>query len=126
MQVLDMKLHEQGLAATPDAKRVAADVLRRAKMKKNFGNAGEVDNLIGGAKVRCQNRIMSGGSVGHGGDLVFAPGDFDPDWKRASEILSVQKLFEDIVGMDDLILQLEGYQKMVCPPEPISSQTANP
>lgn len=111
MQVLEMKLEQQGLSASPEAKRVAADVLRRTRMKKSFGNAGEVENLIGSAKVRCQKRIMNGGYV-NGGDVIFLPEDFDPGWQRASEILSVRNLFADIIGMDDLIIRLEGYQKM--------------
>lgn len=42
-QILDLKLKSVGFDATDQAKRVAMDVLQRARNRPNFGNAGEVD-----------------------------------------------------------------------------------
>lgn len=39
-RILDMKLKQQGFDATDQAKRVAAELLNRARNRPNFGNAG--------------------------------------------------------------------------------------
>ena len=40
-----MKLRDQDLDATKEAKDAATEVLRRARNRPNFGNAGEVGDL---------------------------------------------------------------------------------
>ncbi|KAK2808786.1 hypothetical protein FQN50_004459 [Emmonsiellopsis sp. PD_5] len=53
--ILDLKLQNQGLSAPDEAKNVAIDVLGKARLRPNFGNAGEVENLNEYAKqqARC-------------------------------------------------------------------------
>jgi Holliday junction resolvasome RuvABC ATP-dependent DNA helicase subunit len=110
-EVLAMKLQQQDYTATDQAKNVAMDVLKRARNRPNFGNAGEVDILLNGAKARHQKR-RSAGKVNTAAMLEAI--DIDPDFdrgERAATNMSI--LFEDVVGCEDLVAQFEGYQKMV-------------
>jgi hypothetical protein len=112
-QILDQKLKSQDLNATEDAKNVACDLLGRARMRPNFGNAGEVENTISAAKARYQTRISKVPTSQRPIDMIFEPQDFDPDFKRAEDAsLNCRKLFEDVVGCDAIVEQLEGYQQM--------------
>ncbi|KAI6102496.1 P-loop containing nucleoside triphosphate hydrolase protein [Pisolithus croceorrhizus] len=112
MQILDFKLKSQDLSATDDAKRVAKDLLSRMKNRPNFGNAGEVENLLGLAKGRYQKR-MATVPAARRAQVTFEPQDFDPDHNRDQNAsTNLAKLFEDVVGCDDVIKKLENYQKI--------------
>jgi len=50
-QILDLKLKDIGFGATDQAKQVAMEVLKRARNRPNFGNAGEVDIILDNAKA---------------------------------------------------------------------------
>jgi hypothetical protein len=113
-QILELKLEKQGLGATEEAKSVAIEVLRRARDRPNFGNAGEVENLISRAKQGEQNRSLSMDLDGPVSDILFLPQDFDEDFDRATKPAdSCQSLFADIVGCEELINRLERYQRIV-------------
>jgi len=46
-------------------------------------------------------------------DIVFEPQDFDPHFDRATHAsTNLQKLFEDVVGCEDVIAKLSGYQQI--------------
>jgi len=108
--ILDLKLNNQGYRATDQSKRVALDVLSRARNQPNFGNAGEVDILLDKAKMSHQIRNSSGKVKHH--DLLEAV-DFDKDFDRGKRTsTNVRKLFEGVVGCDDIVQKLEGYQKI--------------
>ena len=112
MEILDHKLKDQDLSATGDAKNVARELLSRMKNRPNFGNAGEVENLLGLAKARYQKRMMSI-PPGQRAQVIFEPQDFDPDYKRSENAsANLAKLFEDVVGCDDVIKKLGEYQKI--------------
>ena len=112
--ILDMKLKNQGLEATDEAKAVAIDLLSRARDRPHFGNAGEVENLISHAKESEQKRSLSMDSASRGPDIVFLPQDFDENFDRAKHsATSCQKLFADVVGCGRLIKKLESYQRIV-------------
>ena len=112
MQILDYKLKDQDLSATDDAKRVAQDLLSRMKNRPNFGNAGEVENMLGLAKARYQNRMASIPPYKRA-KVMFEPQDFDPDYKRDQNAsANLTKLFEDVVGCENVISRLENYQKI--------------
>jgi len=55
-EILKLKLNDQELGATDRAISVAIDVLRRARNGLNFGNGGDVENLISKAKANYQAR----------------------------------------------------------------------
>jgi hypothetical protein len=106
--ILDLKLRKQDLSATDAAKIVALDVLDKQRKRPNFGNGGAVENLLGDAKTRYMSRVGDQASA----DIEFDPEDFDPEYQRhlhASE--NLDKLFEDVVGCDDVIEKLRDYQK---------------
>ena len=112
MQIFEYKLKDQDLSATDDAKEVARELLSRMKNRPNFGNAGEVENLLGQAKARYQKRVASVPAAQRL-DVVFEPRDIDPDFDRsqnASENLA--KMFADVVGGEEVIRKLDGYQKI--------------
>ena len=109
--ILDIKLKQQGYNVTDQGRRVAMDVLKRARNRPNFGNAGEVDILLNGAKARHQQR-RTAGKVKNSETLEAV--DIDPDFDRSERaVTNVHMLFRDVVGCDELIAQLEGYQKTV-------------
>ncbi|KAG9497512.1 hypothetical protein J7337_010373 [Fusarium musae] len=110
-KILDQKLGKSGFKATTKAKVVALDVLRRARNRPNFGNAGEIDILLGRAMANHQKRVSSGQVKRHG---TLEPIDFDQDFDRAEKgDTDVKKLFEGDVGRDRLISILQGYQTRV-------------
>jgi len=113
--ILGLKLRQQGLHATDAAKDVASEVLNRARMRPNFGNAGEVENMLSQAKVRYQSRISK--VLPHlrplTGDVVFEPVDIDPEFARgATAALNCRTLFSDTVGCEAIITKLEGYLRI--------------
>ncbi|KAI9831934.1 MAG: hypothetical protein M1819_004656 [Sarea resinae] len=108
-EILDLKLGQQGFQATDQGKKVALEVLQRARNRPHFGNAGEVDILLDGAKSRHQQRLSSGRLVRAG---ILEPQDFDQDFDRAKRAeTNVQALFQGVVGCEDIVAQLEGYQR---------------
>lgn len=110
-KILDLKLGKQGFKATTKAKCVALDVLRRARNSPNFGNAGEIDNLLGRAMASHQKRVSSGQVKKHG---TLEPIDFDEEFDRAENGgTDVKKLFEGDIGRDHLVTILQGYQNRV-------------
>lgn len=112
-EILELKLQKQGLDATDEAKDVAIGLLSRARDRPNFGNAGDVENLISHAKGQEQKRRAAAGPTKQGAEVVFLPQDFDEDFDRAkSAPLNCRKLFADVVGCEALIIKLEGYQRV--------------
>lgn len=110
-KILDMKLGKKGFSATDKAKQVALDVLRRARNRPNFGNAGEIDILLNEAQASHQKRVSKGKVKRHGKLEAI---DFDADFDRAERgDTDVKKLFEGDVGRDNLISVLQGYQTRV-------------
>ncbi|KAK4238069.1 P-loop containing nucleoside triphosphate hydrolase protein [Achaetomium macrosporum] len=110
--ILGMKLKKDGFRATERAEEAAMEVLRRSRNHRNFGNAGEVDILLSRAKDNQQKRLAKDG--GPKDPYLFEPQDIDPDFDRLDRAgVSIRKVFEDFVGMEDLIAKLEGYQRIV-------------
>ncbi|KKZ62783.1 hypothetical protein EMCG_02894 [[Emmonsia] crescens] len=110
--ILELKLKKQGLAATEDAKNTAIEVLGKARLRPNFGNAGEVENLISHAKAHQQKRQSNLPSTKRSLDIIFEPEDFDENYNRSKiAVANCRELFADIVGCDDIVEKLEDYQK---------------
>lgn len=113
LQILEFKLKKQDLDATNDAKVTAIEVLNRARNRPNFGNAGEVENLLGLAKQRYQKRHASIPIRDRKRDTVYEPQDFDPDFQRSAHAsANLAALFEDVVGCDEIVRKLGDWQKM--------------
>ncbi|KAK7054630.1 hypothetical protein VNI00_003093 [Paramarasmius palmivorus] len=110
-QILDIKLKAQDLDATQDAKSVAMDVLSRARNRPKFGNGGDVENLVTQAKLRFQQRHGHLPVDARPVDVVLGPQDFDQHHDRAKHATTnLQKLFEDVIGCDDIVKKLGDYQ----------------
>ena len=113
LKILDLKLKTQDLGATDPAKKVAIEMLSRGRNRPNFGNAGEVENLISEAKARCVRRREQMAAAERTLDIIFEPQDFDPNYKRSENAATnLVKLFEDVVGCDDIVERLSGYQQI--------------
>lgn len=94
--ILEMKLKQQAYNATNQAKRMAIDVLRRARNHLNFGNAGEVDILLNSAKARHQQHRSAKKDA-----ITLVPIDMDPDFDRGQQAATkVRILFTSVVGCD--------------------------
>ncbi|RYP32534.1 hypothetical protein DL767_005146 [Monosporascus sp. MG133] len=55
-EILRIKMAKEEITASKEAIDVAAEVLRRARDRPNFGNGGDVDNLLNQAKARFRER----------------------------------------------------------------------
>lgn len=107
-QILDLKLKDIGFEATDQAKKVAMEVIKRARNRLNFGNAGEVDIILNRAKALHQKHKTAGKVKSFD---TFEAIDFDPDHDRGERAATnLPALFQDVVGCEDLIKQLQGYQ----------------
>lgn len=111
-QILDMKMMGQDLQATDHAKAVALDLLQRKRVRPHFGNAGEVENMLGKAKTNFQARQSRLPVASRAHDVIFEPEDFDPQYARsANASANLTDLFKDMIGVDAIVAKLRGYQE---------------
>ncbi|KAL4912229.1 P-loop containing nucleoside triphosphate hydrolase protein [Aspergillus aurantiobrunneus] len=111
-QILDLKLKQQGFKVSMKGRKVALEILARARNRPHFGNGGEIDILLNGAKLRQQQRRSSGDKSSASNHLE--PQDFDPDHDRGERgETTIPMLFRDIVGCETVINKLEGYRQTV-------------
>lgn len=112
-EILLLKLKNQGLGATDSAISVAIDSLSRARNGLNFGNGGDVENLISKAKSNYQARQSKLPAAERSIDFLFEAQDFDPDFDRASSAeTNLSQLFKDVIGCESIIKKLDGYLKV--------------
>ncbi|KXX80870.1 Stage V sporulation protein K [Madurella mycetomatis] len=139
-KILRLKMAKEDISASEEAMEVAAEVLRRARDRPNFGNGGDVDNLLNQAKTRFRERMAARKMAetealkATGGDsdaaengfpdpdkeatseeehIVLDRADFDPEWDRGMHASKkCQALFEGLIGFDSIIDQFQGYQRM--------------
>ncbi|KAI9783318.1 MAG: hypothetical protein M1816_001416 [Peltula sp. TS41687] len=102
-EILDMKLEQQAYKATDHAKRVAMEVLKRARNRPNFRNAGE-----------CQSPASAASLYEVKDAATLEAVNIDPEFDRGEGAAPhLRMLFEGVVGCDELVAQLEGYQQTV-------------
>jgi AAA lid domain len=92
-KLLELKVKKQELDATAEAKKVAIELLSRARDRPNLGSAGEVENLISHAKGQEQKRRSTEGSKKQSADVVFLPQDFDKEFDGPKKRLSTAETF---------------------------------
>ncbi|SPJ88693.1 related to stage V sporulation protein K [Fusarium torulosum] len=115
-KVLDLKMAMEKLIATEKAREVALEVLKRASVRPNFGNGGEVDNLLSKAISARFRRITKEKKLQDEDiDAVpLEPQDFDADYDRLSHaVANTRALFDEFVGFEEIISKFESYQYMV-------------
>ncbi|TEY87488.1 hypothetical protein BOTCAL_0001g00140 [Botryotinia calthae] len=112
-KILRSKLEFLVLEATEEAIKVAMDVLQKARTRLNFGNGGEVENLIATARTNYQLRTSNTPVEERSGIWVFQPEDFDPEYDRGrSANANLQRLFADVIGCENIVKQLGQYQNV--------------
>ncbi|KAI0085776.1 P-loop containing nucleoside triphosphate hydrolase protein [Irpex rosettiformis] len=113
LDILNLKLKQQDLDASADAKVVAIDVLSRARNRPNFGNGGEVENLLAKAKNNYQSRQAALPLAERALDVVYQPVDFDPEFDRsANSDQNLEELFADVIGCENIVAKLREYQNI--------------
>lgn len=113
LQILELKLKNQDLNASPAALTTAIEVLARQRNGLNFGNGGTVENLITAAKARYQARQLALPVAERSFDFHFEPQDFDLNFNRSAEAeTNLGKLFEGVLGCEAIISRLDGFLKM--------------
>jgi SpoVK/Ycf46/Vps4 family AAA+-type ATPase len=114
LEILQYKLTHEDLGATQQAVSTAIDVLGRLRNGLNFGNGGDVENLISKAKENYQARQSALPAAQRSIDFIFEPQDFDTDYDRASSAeTNLQELFKGVIGCDDIITILDGFLRVV-------------
>ncbi|GJE97543.1 hypothetical protein PsYK624_137640 [Phanerochaete sordida] len=119
-EILDLKLRDQHLDATTEAKDVAISMLARARNRPNFGNGGEVENTLTKAKNNHRARILqlpeiqAKSPISHYRDVIFEPVDFDPGFDRADRFdESLERLFEGLAGCQHIAGKIKKYHHMI-------------
>ncbi|KAH7098449.1 P-loop containing nucleoside triphosphate hydrolase protein [Auriculariales sp. MPI-PUGE-AT-0066] len=113
LQILDLKMGQQDMSATDEAKKVVIDVLGRSRLRPNFGNGGEVENLLTRAKISYQKRQSQLPTSQRSHDAILEPVDIDANFNRVeNSAAALAKLFEDVVDADKIVKKLEGYQNV--------------
>ncbi|PWY96547.1 P-loop containing nucleoside triphosphate hydrolase protein [Aspergillus sclerotioniger CBS 115572] len=109
-EILDLKMSRDGLTATDEARKAAIEVLSRALDRPNFGNGGDVENLLGKAKAAFNKRLKG---VSDRQGKMIEPVDFDSEYDRAFKISKAcESLFSTMIGMDPIITLFKDYQQM--------------
>ena len=112
-EILEYKLTKQDLGATPQAISTAIDVLSRLRNGLNFGNGGDVENLISKAKANYQARQSALPAAQRSIDFIFEPQDFDPKYNRGADAeTNLQKLFHGVIGCENIVTKLDGFLKV--------------
>ncbi|KAJ5504068.1 hypothetical protein N7463_006942 [Penicillium fimorum] len=111
--ILNLKLKEQGFGITDRGRGVVLEMLERSRNRPHFGNAGEIDNFLDPAKMRYQKRLSFIKCRSSIPDSMLDAPDFDGDFDRADKKESVAKMFEGVIGCEDIVAKLEGYRQMV-------------
>ncbi|KAL4903296.1 hypothetical protein BDW74DRAFT_54178 [Aspergillus multicolor] len=111
-QILDLKMKQQDFITSDKGLKVAMEILNRARNRPNYGNAGEIDIMLNGAKVRQQQRRTA--KKGNLALDYLEPQDIDPEYDRGERTeTNIPMLFQDIVGCELIISKLEGYRQSV-------------
>ncbi|KAK6496986.1 hypothetical protein TWF481_001965 [Arthrobotrys musiformis] len=106
-KILDLKLRLAQIHASPESREVAIRKINQRRQKVNFGNAGEVENLLSVAKERMLKRHVDGGDS----TAELLPTDFDPDHDRGTNADSgLADLFKELIGVQDVVERFEEYQ----------------
>ena len=110
-KILDLKLKQQGFKTTDQGRKAALEVLRRARNRPHFGNAGEIDILLDAAKARHQKDRRRGDSSKSASTLEARQFDEDFDRRERAET-NIRVLFKETVGCESIVSQLETYQRV--------------
>ncbi|KAL4899632.1 hypothetical protein BDW74DRAFT_171425 [Aspergillus multicolor] len=109
-QFVDYDCVKRIFSATDEAKKVACDILTRARDRPNFGNGGDVETLLTRAKLSYSARAQD--IIGDT-DMCLEPRDFDPDYDRATRSSTPwDSMFAKMVGTEKLQGLLHSYKQI--------------
>ncbi|KAJ5518013.1 ATPase AAA-type core, partial [Penicillium expansum] len=106
-QILSLKMREQDLTCTPEARKVAHDILQRASTRPSFANASEVESCLAQAKANFEARLNSQELEDVLFDDTLQAHDFDKDLDRTK--LDCRDLLEGKV-QESVIQKFISYQ----------------
>ncbi|KAF3923850.1 hypothetical protein ABW21_db0205876 [Orbilia brochopaga] len=107
LNILDLKLLLAELKASSEARDIAIQKISQKRQKPNFGNAGEVENLLNVAKERMLKRQLESDEL----VTELLPTDFNPDHDRGNLANNdLKELFKDLIGINDVYQRFEDYQ----------------
>lgn len=108
--IMQKKMGEQDIEATPEALDTASDVLERALMRPIFTNAGEVDSVLAAAVMRYEIRQSAKLADEQAFNGRLEPQDFDEDYARDSRAgVNSRRELEGLVH-ETIIEKLSRYQ----------------
>ncbi|KAK4220916.1 hypothetical protein QBC38DRAFT_524416 [Podospora fimiseda] len=112
MSILEKKMPEQNLKASPGALETAGGIFERASMRPDFSNAGEVDKILSTAKINYQARQAAKPFEDQNLDHWLEPLDFDQDYELKVTTDGIDVIRERLKGTvhDSIIEKLVKYQ----------------
>ncbi|EHK99805.1 putative protein cfxQ like protein [Glarea lozoyensis 74030] len=111
--ILDQKVHKQDLIMTPTAREIAIHMLTLSRDRPNFGNGGEVENLLTRAKLSSQKRTVTSFTSTYT-TTTLEPQDFDKNYHRIlTRGASPAHLFANTIGQEAIAAQFESYAQIV-------------
>ena len=112
-KILDQKLKNMGVQITEDGRDIAMRMLELAKQQPNFGNGGEVDNILSRAIVNFRSRVSQIDAKSlpqYSKDAILTGLDFKLNSSRSSHAGDeVDHLFQDLIGLDT---QIEVFRRL--------------
>ncbi|KAI9685247.1 MAG: hypothetical protein M1822_004620 [Bathelium mastoideum] len=112
--VLDLKMRQQHLSTTEQGRTAALEALKLAKQRPNFGNGGEVDNVLARAITNFRNRFQELPADMRSADVPLTEFDFDPEHSRSLHAEDeVDRQFKDFIGLDAQIDIFRSFARQV-------------
>lgn len=112
-EILQRKLGARNLTSTPEGLKAAMEVLNRARMRQDFSNGREVDNLISSAMENNLQRQSKAGASNFGHDMILSQEDFNPNHGREQHASANCRVALQNKVSNSVIFQLEQYQSLI-------------
>jgi hypothetical protein len=112
-EILQRKLAIRNLKSSPEGLRVAMEVLNRARMRQDFSNGREVDNLISSAMENSLQRQSKAAISSYDHDMILSQEDFDPNHGRTQHASANCRAALQCKVSNNIIFQLEQYQSLI-------------
>ncbi|KAM0466766.1 hypothetical protein ACHAPV_000273 [Trichoderma viride] len=112
-EILQRKLGVRNLKSTPEGLRAALEVLNRSRMRQDFSNGREVDNLISAAMENSLQRQSKAVASNYGHDMILSQEDFDPNHGRAQHASANCRAALQNKVSNNVIFQLEQYERLL-------------
>lgn len=107
LTILNNYLTKKGLRATVPALLMAMDVLAKKRRLPNFGNAGEVHNVVNAAITKYTSRTRENPKAAR----ELQPDDFLND--EAQQVESIEDIFRPMLGCDLILKRLRTMHTLI-------------